>query len=131
MPLHVNGIYLPEDSAQKNSEAEGEGCAMDLLTFDRTAYTAFIRKGTVYGDTVEYETTFGVKLISSGNARTFADFVGYRRCHANGTVETLNHEWEVNGRPLHQANVGQKNRKQSENGMDTAEGHTEAGRCAS
>ncbi len=74
--------------------------APDYLRFERGMYAAFIKNGKVYGDTVEYLTTFGVRLISTGNSRTLGSFLGFRRCREDGMVEFLDEIWKVNGKSV-------------------------------
>lgn len=72
----------------------------DYLKFERGIYGAFIQNGKVYGDRVVYETNFGVKLNSSGNSRTLSSFIGFRRCHDDGSVELLDETWKVCGKSI-------------------------------
>ena len=74
--------------------------APDYLHFERGIYTAFIQSGKIKGDTVEYLTTFGVKIYSTGNIRTLKDFLGFRRCGEDGKVEILDETWKVNGKKI-------------------------------
>lgn len=74
--------------------------APDYLPFERGIYAAFIKSGKVYGDTIEYITSFGVRLLCTGNSRTLSDFLGYRRCGEDGTVEMLDEVWKVNGKSV-------------------------------
>ena len=71
--------------------------APELLTFDNEVYRTFISSGTVLGDIIEYETTFGVKLRTTGNTRTLKQFLGFKRVHPNKTVDYLTATYQVNG----------------------------------
>lgn len=74
--------------------------APDYLRFERGIYAAFIKSGKVKGGVVEYDTSFGVRLVSVGNDRTLSSFLGFRRCHEDGTVEFLDEVWKVNGKTI-------------------------------
>ncbi len=74
--------------------------APDFLEFDKGLYLSFFPKATVKGNTVEYVTNFGVKLVSSHVDRTLPAFLGYRKCAEDGTVDFLTHSWQVNGRSI-------------------------------
>lgn len=100
MPLKVYGLnvqssaYRDEDgnptSTRKRSlklTPELIAEAPDLLHFEKGIYCAFIEKGTVKGDVVEFKTTFGVTLTTVGNRRTLNSFRGFKRCNMDGTVE--------------------------------------------
>lgn len=71
--------------------------APELLTFDDDIYRTFIKSGTVLGDVIEYETTFGVKLRTTGNTRTLKQFLGFKRVHPDKTVDYLTATYQVNG----------------------------------
>lgn len=71
--------------------------APKLLTFDNEVYRTFIKTGVVYGDEIEYETTFGVKLRTIGNTRTLRQFLGFKRVHSDKTVDYLTATYQVNG----------------------------------
>lgn len=75
--------------------------APDYLPFEKGIYASFIIKGLVYGDLVEYDTSFGVKLVSTGNRRTLGSFIGFRRCGEDGKLELLRTAYQVNGRGVH------------------------------
>lgn len=60
-------------------------------------YCAFIEKGTVKGDVVEFKTTFGVTLTTVGNRRTLNSFRGFKRCNMDGTVEYVDAPYKVYG----------------------------------
>lgn len=92
MKLNVWGVDCTGDIE------DGIDAAPDLLKFEKGIYLAFVEKGVVKGDIVEYETNFGVKLISGGNRRTLKNFLGFRRANPDGTVELLDECWKVSGR---------------------------------
>lgn len=71
--------------------------APELLTFDNELYRTFIKSGVVFGDVIEYETTFGVKLRTTGNTRTLKQFLGFKRVHPDKTVDYLTATYQVNG----------------------------------
>ena len=74
--------------------------APDILPFAEDLYRKFIAKGVVNGDEVEYETTFGVKMLTVGNDRTLRGFLGWKKVDENGMVELLDETWKVNGRSM-------------------------------
>lgn len=88
------------DKGENGAWVINEKQAPDYLRFERGMYAAFIKNGKVYGDTVEYLTTFGVRLISTGNSRTLGSFLGFRRCREDGMVEFLDEIWKVNGKSV-------------------------------
>lgn len=71
--------------------------APELLTFDKDVYRTFIKTDVVYGDVVEYETTFGVKLRTPGNTRTLKQFLGFKCVHSDKTFDYLTATYQVNG----------------------------------
>ena len=83
------------DSASVDMAFEQLVSAPDLLPFDKYFYHTHIIKGTVYGDVIEYTTTFGMKLKSVGNSRTIKSFLGFRRQKSDGTYEPLLYTWQV------------------------------------
>lgn len=83
--------------------------APDYLHFEKGIYMAFIQKGVVRGDVIEYMTNFGVKLVSKGNSRTLSSFLGFRKGIENGTVELLMETWQVNGKKVQYRRVGTDN----------------------
>ena len=83
------------DSASVALNEEQIKNAPDLLPFDKYFYHTHIIKGTVYGDVIEYTTTFGMKLKSVGNSRTMKSFLGFRRQKSDGTYEPLLYTWQV------------------------------------
>ena len=74
--------------------------APDYLNFEKGIYTAFIKSGVVKGDTVEYQTNFGVMLTTTGNSRNLSSFLGFRRANPDGTVMFLDEKWKVSGRSV-------------------------------
>ena len=54
----------------------------------------------VKGDTVEYQTNFGVTLVTTGNSRNLSSFLGFRRANPDGTVMFLDEKWKVSGRSV-------------------------------
>ena len=70
------------------------------MTFEKGIYTAFIKSGVVKGDTVEYQTNFGVTLTTTGNSRNLSSFLGFRRANPDGTVIFLDEKWKVSGRSV-------------------------------
>lgn len=74
--------------------------APDYLHFEKGIYIAFIQRGVVLGDVIEYMTNFGVKLISKGNSRTLGSFLGFRKGKEDGTAELLTETWQVNGKKV-------------------------------
>lgn len=46
---------------------------------------------------IEYETTFDVKLCTTGNTRTLKQFLGFKRVHNDKTVDYLTATYQVNG----------------------------------
>ena len=71
--------------------------APELLTFDNEVYRTFIKTGIVFGDVIKYETTFGIKLKTTGNTRTLKQFLGFKRVHLDKTVDYLTATYQVNG----------------------------------
>lgn len=74
--------------------------APDYLNFEKGIYTAFIKSGVVRGDTVEYQTNFGVTLVTTGNSRNLSSFLGFRRANPDKTVTFLDEKWKVSGRSV-------------------------------
>lgn len=83
--------------------------APELLVFNNDVYRTFIKSGVVFGDIIEYETTFGVKLQTTGNIRTLKQFLGFKSVHADKTVDYLIATYQVNG--------GCENRKEKKAAM--------------
>ena len=104
MPLKVNGLDVqgslfrdvdgkPVDGAvaslnrgRLKMTPERIAEAPDLLHFEKGIYCAFMKKGTVKGDIVLYETNFGVTLPTCGNQRTLTSFLGFKKCSLDGLV---------------------------------------------
>ncbi len=82
----------------------------DMIPFDRGLYVAFIKNGIVHRDTVEYQTSFGVKLVSTGNSRTLKSFLGYRHCEGS-LVKYYRNVWEVSGSHLQYRRTKTKKKK--------------------
>lgn len=76
---------------------EHVGAAPELLTFDKELYRTFVKSGIVLGDVIEYDTTFGIKLRTIGNTRTLKQFLGFKRVHADQTIDYLTATYQVNG----------------------------------
>lgn len=74
--------------------------APDYLNFEKGIYMAFIKSGVVNGDTVAYQTNFGVTLVTAGNSRKLNSFLGFRRANPDGTVTFLDEKWKVSGRSV-------------------------------
>ena len=74
--------------------------APDFLPFSRGIYVAFIEKGIVRENCIEFYTNFGIQLTCKGTARTLAGFLGYRKFASDGTVEILLENWQVNGKEV-------------------------------
>ena len=100
--LTVNGLDtccgLDSDSGPQRPEADRP--APDYLPFERGIYTAFLTKGTVYGDLIEYPTIFGVRLDCRGNSRTLESFLGFRRCREDGIIEILDELYKISGKSI-------------------------------
>ena len=69
--------------------------APDLLHFEKGIYCAFMKKGTVKGDSVLYETNFGVTLPTCGNQRTLTSFLGFKKCSLDGLVTLVDASYRV------------------------------------
>ena len=69
--------------------------APDLLHFEKGIYCAFMKKGTVKGDIVLYETNFGVTLPTCGNQRTLTSFLGFKKCSLDGLVTLVDAPYRV------------------------------------
>ena len=79
--------------------------APDFLPFSRGIYVAFIEKGIVRENCIEFYTNFGIQLTCKGTARTLAGFLGYRKFASDGTVEILLENWQVNGKEVNYSRV--------------------------
>ncbi len=82
--------------------------APELLTFDTELYRMLIKSGIIYGDEIEYLTTFGTKLKIAGNVRTLKQFLGFKRVNNDKTVDYLTATYQVNGSSLSKRNVKNK-----------------------
>lgn len=69
--------------------------APDLLHFEKGIYCAFMKKGTVKGDIVLYDTNFGVTLPTCGNQRTLTSFLGFKKCSLDGLVTLVDAPYRV------------------------------------
>ena len=98
-PMNINTVTVDYenkgDSASVDMIFEQLVSAPDLLPFDKYFYHTHIIKGVVYGDVIEYTTTFGMKLKSVGDSRTIKSFLGFRRQKSDGTYEPLLYTWQV------------------------------------
>lgn len=113
MPLKVNGLDVqgslfrdvdgkPVDGAVASLKRgrlkitpERIAEAPDLLHFEKGIYCAFMKKGTVKGDIVLYETNFGVTLPTCGNQRTLTSFLGFKKCSLDGLVMLVDAPYRV------------------------------------
>lgn len=113
MPLKVNGLDVqgslfrdvdgkPVDGAvaslnrgRLKMTPERIAEAPDLLHFEKGIYCAFMKKGTVKGDIVLYETNFGVTLPTCGNQRTLTSFLGFKKCSLDGLVTLVDAPYRV------------------------------------
>jgi hypothetical protein len=96
LKLNVYGLDVPcSQPLPEHVEA-----APDFLPFERGIYCAFILKGKVRGDEIEYTTNFGVKLKTYGNRRTLNSFLGFRRADDKGTLELLDKPYKICGTSL-------------------------------
>ena len=113
MPLKVNGLDVqgslfrdvdgkPVDGAvaslnrgRLKMTPERIAEAPDLLHFEKGIYCAFMKKGTVKGDIVLYETNFGVTLPTCGNQRTLTSFLGFKKCSLDGMVTLVDAPYRV------------------------------------
>ena len=98
-PMNINTVAVDYEhvgnSASVALTEEQIKNAPDLLQFDKYFYHTHIIKGMVYGDVIEYITTFGMKLKSVDNSRTMKSFLGFRRQKSDGTYEPLLYTWQV------------------------------------
>jgi len=118
MPIKVNGVdvdgslYCHADGTPIEGRAsainhgkyritpERIAEAPDLLTFSVPLYDICVRASHAKGDTIEYETTFGLRFETKGNSRMLHNFYGYRRCGTDGKVEILDANWKVNNKTI-------------------------------
>jgi hypothetical protein len=96
LKLNVYGLDMP----CSQPVPEPVAAAPDLLPFERGIYCAFILKGKVRGDEIEYTTNFGVKLKAYGNSRSLKSFIGFRRANDDGTIELLDKPYKICGTSL-------------------------------
>lgn len=54
-------------------------------------------RGFVYGDRIEYITSFGVKIQSTGNLRNLGAFIGFRVANQDGTLKYIDHSYDIPG----------------------------------
>ena len=98
-PMNINTVTVNYENTSVSASVvltdEQITMAPDLLFFDKYFYHTHIIKGVVYGDIIEYTTTFGLKLKSVGNSRTMKSFLGFRRQNQDGTYEPLLYTWQV------------------------------------
>ena len=80
----------------------------ELLAFDTELYRMLIKSGIIYGDEIEYVTTFGTKLKIARNVRTLKQFLGFKRVNNDKTVDYLTATYQVNGSSLSKRNVKNK-----------------------
>ncbi len=93
MKINVNGIDV-HGSSLKLADAP------DYLNFEKGIYMAFVKSGVVRGDVVEYQTNFGLALITTGNSRNLSSFLGFRRANPDKTLTFLDEKWKVSGRSV-------------------------------
>lgn len=91
--------------------------APDFLNFEKGIYAAFILKGVVCGDVIEYQTNFGVKLVSTGNCRTLGSFLGFKKCgvgrdgKVDGSIELIDETYKVDGGKVRYSRKMKKRKK--------------------
>lgn len=97
MKIRVSGIDTPGSIQNPNTKIPEINIAEapDYLNFEKGFYLAFIRGGSVNGDTVLYKTNFGVTLTSCGNSRNLNSFLGFRKANADGTIDLLDEKWKI------------------------------------
>ncbi len=94
--LNING--LDNCAALSGSDEKNAATAPDYLHFEKGIYMAFFKSGIIKGDTVEYQTNFGITMFTTGNRRTLDSFLGFRRANPDQSVTLLDERWKVNGR---------------------------------
>ncbi|MCD8342145.1 MAG: recombinase family protein [Clostridiales bacterium] len=105
MELNVNGLdpdrssladccSVPGTDQRHVTQAQIEA-APDYLDFSRGLYHAFVVRGEVTGDMITYTTSFGVPIVTVGNGRKLADFLGFRSCTPDGAVTLMTEPWQV------------------------------------
>lgn len=104
MKVNVYGLDVQAAALEQNwpvlNTKEMLKTAPDFLPFEKGIYAAFVKKGIVDGDTVAYQTRFGVTLVTTGNSRNLGSFLGFRRANPDGTVMLLDEKWKVSGREV-------------------------------
>ena len=106
-------FHLTPDKLQRTPE---------LLKFEEGVYRKFIKKGTVMGDEIVYETNFGVTLRSYGNARTLRHFFGFKKVSADGTIGVVLGVWEVRDSKLFQPGMRKKQAAEDSRALEMVEG---------
>jgi len=91
----------------------------ELLKFEDAVYRKFIKKGTVMGDEIVYETNFGVTLRSYGNIRTLRHFFGFKKVSADGTIGVVLGVWEVRDSKLFQPGIRKKHAEEDSTALET------------
>lgn len=94
--LNING--LDNCGTISGNALKTTDTAPDYLNFEKGIYMAFFKSGIIKGDTVEYQTNFGITMITTGNRRTLDSFLGFRRANPDQSVTLLDERWKVNGR---------------------------------
>ena len=69
----------------------------DFLTFSEEIFSKYVVRGFVYGDRIEYITSFGVKIQSTGNLRNLGAFIGFRVANQDGTLKYIDHSYDIPG----------------------------------
>ena len=90
-----------KDPHHAGADRDGAG----FSPFSRGIYVAFIEKGIVKENSIEFYTNFGIRLTCRGTGRTLAGFLGYRKFAPDGTVEILLENWQVNGKEVNYSRV--------------------------
>ena len=91
----------------------------ELMKFEDAVYRKFIKKGTVMGDEIVYETNFGVTLRSYGNIRTLRHFFGFKKVSADGTIGVVLGVWEVRDSKLFQPGIRKKHAEEDSTALET------------
>ena len=102
-------FHLTPDKLQRTPE---------LLKFKEGVYRKFIKKGTVMGDEIVYDTNFGVTLRSYGNIRTLRQFFGFKKVNADGTISVVLGVWEVRDSKLFQPGMRKKQAAEDSTALD-------------
>ena len=90
----------------------------ELLKFEEGIYRKFIRKGTVMGDEIVFETTFGATLRSYGNTRTLRHFFGFKKVNPDKTIGMVLGVWEVRDCKLFQPGMRKKQAEMDSKALD-------------